>query len=291
MNCTDEYAYTDNACQGYAYEGNGFEIQPEDLPVAGADSTYYRFAANKENGCDSVIALTITTRTASEIAPVYATICQGEVYEFGGQNLTEPNPAGKPYFITGANQYGCDSTIYLYLTVAPADTSAVVEKTIHQDDSYIIDEFFTLPTETAIGVTVDTIVKTNDCSFNHYVITLICHNDTTTIPVEIAVDKLPYKVDEIYTIPEGTPVGSYEEVLPNGNECSYNLYVVTITDVITGLINLSDEVERIDVYDALGRKVRSIRHGEEQYQLPTGVYMLQTIMKSGAVVNHKATLK
>ena len=291
MNCTEEYAYTDNACQGYAYEGNGFEIQPEDLPVAGADSTYYRFAANKENGCDSVIALTITTRTASEIAPVYATICQGEVYEFGGQNLTEPNPVGKPYFISGANQYGCDSTIYLYLTVAPADTSAVVEKTIHQDDSYIIDEFFTLPTETAIGVTVDTIVKTNDCSFNHYVITLICHNDTTTIPVKIAVDELPYKVDEIYTIPEGTPVGSYEEVLPNGNECSYNLYVVTITDVITGLINLSDEVERIDVYDALGRKVRSIRHGEEQYQLPTGVYMLQTIMKSGAVVNHKATLK
>ena len=291
MNCTEEYAYTDNACQGYAYEGNGFEIQPEDLPVAGADSTYYRFAANKENGCDSVIALTITTRTASEIAPVYATICQGEVYEFGGQNLTEPNPVGKPYFISGANQYGCDSTIYLYLTVAPADTSAVVEKTIHQDDSYIIDEFFTLPAETAIGVTVDTIVKTNDCSFNHYVITLICHNDTTTIPVEIAVDELPYKVDEIYTIPEGTPVGSYEEVLPNGNECSYNLYVVTITDVITGLINLSDEVERIEVYDALGRKVRSIRHGEEQYQLPTGVYMLQTIMKSGAVVNHKATLK
>lgn len=291
MNCTDMYPYADNACQGEAYEGYGFSIAAIDLPIAGQDSTYYRYAAAEGNGCDSTIALTITTRVAAEPTTLYKTICEGDYYEFGGQKLTKPNPEGIPYQLLGETVYGCDSLVYLYLTVAPADTSAVVEKTIHQDDSYIIDEFFTLPTETAIGVTVDTIVKTNDCSFNHYVITLICHNDTTTIPVEIAVDELPYEVDEIYTIPEGTPVGSYEEVLPNGNECSYNLYVVTITDVITGLINLSDEVERIEVYDALGRKVRSIRHGEEQYQLPTGVYMLQTIMKSGAVVNHKATLK
>ncbi len=289
MNCTDEYPYADNACQGYDYEGYGFKIKAEDLPVAGKDSTYERFSAADGNGCDSTILLTLTTHTA-EKDTVYESICQGEAYEFGPYHLTEPNPEGTPYKITGETVYGCDSTIYLYLTVNPSDTTKV-EKTVLHDESYAIDDHFTLPAETAIGETVDSILKIEGCSFNRYIITLVCHNDTIDIPVSIYAKDLPYVVDAIYTVPAETPVGSTVVVLPNGQDCSYNRYLVEVKDNPTGLIEVSDAMSSIEVYDALGRKVVVLRQGDASFQLPYGVYMLRTVMTNGAIVNSKVTIQ
>ena len=289
MNCTDEYPLADNACQGYDYEGYGFKIKAEDLPVAGKDSTYERFSAADGNGCDSTILLTLTTHTA-EKDTVYESICQGEAYDFGPYKLTEPNPEGTPYKITGETVYGCDSTIYLYLTVNPSDTTKV-EKTVLHDESFVIDEHFTLPAETAIGETVDSILKIEGCSFNHYIITLACHNDTTDIPVVVDVKDLPYEVDAIYTVPAETQVGSFDVVLPNGQDCSYNRYQVTVKDEPTGLIEVSDAMSSIEVYDALGRKVVVLRQGDASFQLPYGVYMLRTVMTNGAIVNSKVTIQ
>ena len=172
MNCVDVYPFADNACQGYDYEGYGFKIKKEDLPMADADSTYYRFAAHTDEGCDSTIALTLTTRKAAEIAPVYATICQGEFYEFGGEKLTKPNPEGKPYFLNGQTQYGCDSTIYLYLTVAPADTTDVPVQVESDKLPYKVDEYFTVPADAPIGVPFDSVLKIVDCDFNRYAVTV-----------------------------------------------------------------------------------------------------------------------
>ena len=239
MNCTEEYAYTDNACQGYAYEGYGFSIAAEDLPEAGEDSTYTRFAVNAENGCDSVITLTLTTRTASEVAPVYATICEGEVYEFGPYKLTEPNPEGQPYFISGENQYGCDSTIYLYLTVNKADT------VVYQGD--IVESLNSLKDG-------------------------------------------PKVIDEYFSVPDTLGIGEYEFVVKHDG-CTYYRYYVSIVEKGTGLINVGEGVDRIDIYDILGRKVHTLRQGDEQYRLPTGVYMLRTIMDSGKAESCKVTVK
>ena len=239
MNCTEEYAYTDNACQGYAYEGYGFSIAAEDLPEAGEDSTYYRFAVNAENGCDSVITLTLTTRTASEVAPVYATICEGEEYEFGPYKLTEPNPEGQPYFISGENQYGCDSTIYLYLTVNKADT------VVYQGD--IVESLNSLKDG-------------------------------------------PKVIDEYFSVPDTLGIGEYEFVVKHDG-CTYYRYYVSIVEKGTGLINVGEGVDRIDIYDILGRKVHTLRQGDEQYRLPTGVYMLRTIMDSGKAESRKVTVK
>ena len=289
MNCTDEYPLADNACQGYDYEGYGFKIKAEDLPVAGKDSTYERFSAADGNGCDSTILLTLTTHTA-EKDTVYESICQGEVYDFGPYHLTDPNPEGTPYKITGETVYGCDSTIYLYLTVNPSDTTKV-EKTVLHDESFVIDDHFTLPAETAIGETVDSILKIEGCSFNRYIITLACHNDTIDIPVVVDVKDLPYEVDAIYTVPAETPVSSFDVVLPNGQDCSYNRYQVTVKDEPTGLIEVSDAMSSIEVYDALGRKVVVLRQGDASFQLPYGVYMLRTVMTNGAIVNSKVTIQ
>jgi hypothetical protein len=239
MNCTEEYAYTDNACQGYAYEGYGFSIAAEDLPEAGEDSTYTRFAVNAENGCDSVITLTLTTRTASEVAPVYATICEGEVYEFGPYKLTEPNPEGQPYFISGENQYGCDSTIYLYLTVNKADT---------------------------VDYQGDIVESLNSLKDG------------------------PKVIDEYFSVPDTLGIGEYEFVVKHDG-CTYYRYYVSIVEKGTGLINVGEGVDRIDIYDILGRKVHTLRQGDEQYRLPTGVYMLRTIMDSGKAESRKVTVK
>ncbi|MCR5533452.1 MAG: fibronectin type III domain-containing protein [Paludibacteraceae bacterium] len=233
MNCTDTYPYADNACQGFDYEGYGFSIAKEDLPIADKDSTYYRFAANAGAGCDSTIALTITTRKAAEVAPVYAEICRGESYDFGPLKLTEPNPVGVPYYISGETQYGCDSTIYLYLTVNESDT-------------------------------------------------------TDMTPVEVKANQLPYVVDEYYTIPMDASVGSFTAVAKRDG-CSFNRYFITVLDNPTGVINITDEIDYIEVYDALGRKVQTLRQGDLQNNLPRGVYMIRTIMKNGDAINRKVT--
>lgn len=235
MNCTETFAETDNACVGSDYEGNGFSIKAEDLPVAGADSTYERFAKNTAEGCDSIIALTITTRTASEDRIEYATICNGEVYEFGGQELTKANPEGTPYKLLGENMYGCDSTVYLYLTVAPSDTLKVE-------------------------------------------------------PIEIRADQLPYAVDEFFTVPADAAVGEFEQVVKTDG-CQFNLYTITIKDAATGIVNVTDDIDHIDVYDMLGRKVQTLHQGDAPYRLQTGVYMLVSVTTDGKAANSRVTVK
>ncbi len=235
MNCTETFAETDNACVGSDYEGNGFNIKAEDLPVAGADSTYERFAKNAAEGCDSIIALTITTRTASEDRIEYATICNGEVYEFGGQELTKANPEGTPYKLLGENMYGCDSIVYLYLTVAPSDTLKVE-------------------------------------------------------PIEIRADQLPYAVDEFFTVPADAAVGEFEQVVKTDG-CQFNLYTITIKDAATGIVNVADDIDHIDVYDMLGRKVQTLHQGDAPYRLQTGVYMLVSVTNDGKAANSRVTVK
>ena len=235
MNCTETFAKTDNACEGSDYEGNGFSIKAEDLPVAGADSTYERFAKNAAEGCDSIIALTITTRTASEDRIEYATICNGEVYEFGGQELTKANPEGTPYKLLGENMYGCDSIVYLYLTVAPSDTLKVE-------------------------------------------------------PIEIRADQLPYAVDEFFTVPADAAVGEFEQVVKTDG-CQFNLYTITIKDAATGIVNVTDDIDHIDVYDMLGRKVQTLHQGDAPYRLQTGVYMLVSVTTDGKAANSRVTVK
>lgn len=236
MNCTQAFDYTDNACEGVDYEGYGFSIKVADQPLAGEDSTYTRFAVNAENGCDSVINLTLTTRTASPIVTIYEAICQGESYDFGGQALTQPNPAGQPYLLSGTNQYGCDSTVYLYLTVNPSDTADIA-------------------------------------------------------PVEVYADQLPYQVDENYTIPVDAQIGNPFTEVVKIDGCNFNRYFITVLDNPTGIINLTADVDYIDVYDALGRKILTLRHGDAQNVLPVGVYMLRTTMTDGQVVNSKLFIK
>ncbi len=58
----------------------------------------------------------------------------------------------------------------------------------------------------------------------------VTRNDTVNYPVSVLNTDLPYMVDELYTVPADASVGSFEVVLPNGAECGYNRYMVTIEE-------------------------------------------------------------
>lgn len=230
INCTDTYNFSDDACAEYDYEGNGFTIAKEDLAPIGESKEFTRFAKAVSTGCDSTVVLTLTTHTAATDT-VYADICRGESYNFGGQQLTEPNPEGTPYFLTGTTVFGCDSTVYLYLTINKADTAS--------------------------------------------------------IPVVIKANQLPYQVDEFYTIPVDASVGSFVEVVKTEG-CLFNRYEVTIQDTPTGLVNVTDPIARLDVYDCAGRLIYTMTNVNEDIRIiaPAGVYLLRgTTMAGEAIVD------
>lgn len=236
INCSETYSVSDGACFGYDYQGNGFTIAKSELAPAGQSREYTRLAHAEGIGCDSTIVITLTTHQ-SGVDTVYASICQGETYDFGPYHLSEPNPVGTPYYITGETQYGCDSTIYLYLTVNPSDTSVIA-------------------------------------------------------PIEVDVNQLPYQVDELFTIPAGTAIGDLVEIV-KVDACHFNRYAVTVKDLATGLIYINSDVDHVDVYDILGRKIQTIapQVGELQLHLPTGVYMLRTTMTNGQIATSKISIK
>ncbi len=236
MNCTDEYPISDGACQGVDYNDNGFNIKAEDLPIAGGkDSTYYRFAANTATGCDSIVALTLTTHKPADLQPIYDTICQGEVYHFGGQSLTKSNPEGKPYYISGKTSYGCDSTIYLYLTVLESDTiKEPIQVSKLNTDSYVVDPYFTIPAKAAIGVPFDTIVKADGCNFNRYHVEINQCTEPYAFADSICDSQLSYKgygfSIKKADMPEAGSAKSYERHAMNEIGCdsviTFSLFVV-----------------------------------------------------------------
>jgi len=96
-------------CEGQSYEFNG-----ETLFAPGA----YTALLTNMFGCDSLVILNLTA-LPTDITPAEATICEGDTYDFYGQNLTE---AGL-YVQALTNANGCDSNIVLTLTVLEPDTT------------------------------------------------------------------------------------------------------------------------------------------------------------------------
>lgn len=94
---------------------------PYDFGIQSLESAgEYTETFESVNGCDSVVTLNLT------VNPTYnhteeATICEGERYEFGGQNYNE---TGEYEHIFSAVN-GCDSLVSLSLTVKTSDLSTL----------------------------------------------------------------------------------------------------------------------------------------------------------------------
>lgn len=91
-------------------EGESFEFGGQELTAAGM----YQHVFSTVNGCDSLVTLEL------EVLPLAteslaASICEGETYLFGNQELTQAGAYER--VVAGSN--GCDSTITLELSLLP----------------------------------------------------------------------------------------------------------------------------------------------------------------------------
>ena len=110
-----------NICQGSYYTQNGFNENQAGIHCLTVQSI---------KGCDSLTVLNLTVNPVDNTT-LNATICDGNVYVFFGQNLTT---AGT-YTHTLSNQYGCDSIIELILSINHVFITPIVAS-ICQDMPY-----------------------------------------------------------------------------------------------------------------------------------------------------------
>lgn len=76
---------------------------------------------NNIAGCDSLINLSLSVLPNS-FSTLQQSICDGEVYSFNGQNITNAGSYNK--ILVSAN--GCDSTVTLNLTILPVPAAPII---------------------------------------------------------------------------------------------------------------------------------------------------------------------
>lgn len=109
-------------------EGENYLFNNQNLNNTGT----YEAALTSSNGCDSLVTLDLNVLPNIQI-PISATICDGESYEFGGNQLTTSGIHAQTYNALN----GCDSTIILDLIVLPT-SEEVVYATICDGETYAI---------------------------------------------------------------------------------------------------------------------------------------------------------
>lgn len=104
-------------CEGEPYENYGFEV------AAGESGEFKRKLKSEETGCDSVAVLKLNIIEALRVQ-LMDTICQGQTYTFGGQEL---NRTGIHVDTVASLVTGCDSITTLALTVRDALRTTLTE--------------------------------------------------------------------------------------------------------------------------------------------------------------------
>lgn len=99
---------------GTICEGGVYDEAPFTGDKAKSEAGDWVISYTAGNGCDSNVILHLTV--LPEMYYVSETICEGDVFEFGGQQCT----ATGSYVAYGKNYMGCDSNVTLRLEVLPA---------------------------------------------------------------------------------------------------------------------------------------------------------------------------
>ena len=100
-------------------EGGSYELNNKIYSLPG---TYYDTLVSAVTGCDSIITL-VLTRNAASVTPMSATICAGDVYQFGNKELTAAGIYRDTVYAEGTH---CMEIIELTLTVnQPVSTTLI----------------------------------------------------------------------------------------------------------------------------------------------------------------------
>ena len=105
LNLPKDYMYNDTICEGEVYDKEPFVGK-----VLAGD---YRKVLTTSLGCDSIVTLHLVVLKNKYI--ISETICEGDVFEFAGRELSESGI----YIDTLTNSHGCDSIVTLNLSVLP----------------------------------------------------------------------------------------------------------------------------------------------------------------------------
>ncbi|MEE1143022.1 MAG: T9SS type A sorting domain-containing protein [Bacteroidales bacterium] len=135
---------TATICEGSAYTENGFNV---------SEAGVYTLNLQTENGCDSIVILNLNVNPVYN-TDLFASICEGEVYNENGFNVNE---AGV-YSRTLQAVNGCDSVVNLTLSVNPifnTNLSATIcEGSVYTENGFNVSE---------AGVYTQTLQTVNGC--------------------------------------------------------------------------------------------------------------------------------
>jgi hypothetical protein len=106
----------------YQWRNNGNNIAvATNASYTATTAGAYSVVVNSSPTCSATSAATNVAVNNPSTAAISASICQGQTYAFGSQNLTAAGTYNRT--VTAAN--GCDSVITLTLSILPNATSSV----------------------------------------------------------------------------------------------------------------------------------------------------------------------
>ena len=231
-------------CQGESYDFRGQLVTMQGL---------YYDSLQTINGCDSVFILDLIVQTSTEDIQEVS-ICTGDSYIFEGTEYEVGGTYQEDYF----NQFGCDSTMILILTVENIIVSDTIDILINDDEKY----FFNGDSLDVEGIYSDTLTSGGGCdsifSINLAIETscvldaLISSNNIScfgmedgTITVEVigSNENYNYSIDGGLTffasnIFDNLPAGNYEIIVIDEIDCVVNIGMTVIAgaQALTGTV-------------------------------------------------------
>jgi hypothetical protein len=195
------YTFNASICNNNPYNFNG-----QNLTTAG---TYFDTLINSQ-GCDSFLTLVLSvSNTTSQT--INAAICQGQVYNFNGQNRTTSGT----YLDTLMNAKNCDSFLTLNLTVKDTSTKMIYD-TICKNQT----RSFNNQTLNTTGIYKDTLTNAQGCDSFLYLNLLV--KDTSSKQIFDTICSNQFK---LFNGINRTTTGVYKDTLMNAQGCDSFLYL------------------------------------------------------------------
>lgn len=139
----------DTICHGKDYQLHGFNITKPDI-----GTFQYTQTVPNQYGCDSIITLELNIYDAGIDSLLFDTICEGESYLINGFNFENP-AAGVIYdSLLTSTAEGCDSMVYLTLTIHPR-FDIYISASVCDGEDYTENGFNII--QPAVGTYLDTL--------------------------------------------------------------------------------------------------------------------------------------
>lgn len=183
-------------CQGDFYEFNGVKYY--------TNTTHADTLKSAVTGCDSIVTLYLTVN-AILTGESEEHLCPGETVAFGKfGNISE---AGT-YVDTLKNALGCDSVATLHVYTHPAE-STIMRAAICKDSTYNKYVWSGLTAAGDYPSKQETVWGCDSIATLH----LMVVDADLTLTDSIAVDQLPYMLEETELLPVGTAEGTYTRIV------------------------------------------------------------------------------